>query len=65
MNIVVDWFGILDTYGLPVLVRRFPGIAEVIYLIDALKFYDPAYNENLCSKSCLNKCLLYLISSTS
>ena len=54
-KIVEVQFIILDTDGCPVQVHFFPVESEVKVMVDALKKYDPAYNESVRSKLCLKK----------
>ena len=55
MKIVEYMLIILEIYGCLVQVCCFPGEAEVKVLVDALKKYEPAYDDSVQRKSCLKK----------
>ena len=55
MKIVEDCLKILDKDGCLLQVFCFPGQAGVKVLVDALKKYDPDYDDSVRRKSCLNK----------
>ena len=50
-----DWFRRLDKYGCPLQVSCFNVESEVNFLIDALKKYDPDYDESVQRKLCMKK----------